>query len=301
MKRKFFIQKTCNFCHSDLTRWKAVFPLNEEQNLMQCERCSLIFNDKCRIDFENIYGMGYFNPTKKQKKEDVGGYYDYKNMRAKVKKEYYFAIEFINNYIRKQIHRKVRVLDVGSGYGYFLEYFKHTSAFLSALEVSDVCIQYMKKEMPFLDTIKGDFLSLDVKNKYDIICMFEFIEHVIDPMAVLEKAYRLLHKDGFLIITTPNIGSPLFQILKRNWPAIHPQHHNHYFSKVTLSKYLRTIGFRTNRLTEENILYFSFFHIRNRLISVFPWMAIVLNIFSFLDGRLLPIFSGGSMNVIAKK
>lgn len=303
MKKKYLTQKQCNYCYSKPKSWEKLFSLNETQNLMQCRTCQLIFNDRSRIDFENIYGVEYFEPSCRTEKQDVGGYYDYKNMKTKINKEYKFAIDFITRFIKKHQARKnkVQVLDVGCGYGFFLANFKTTGASLYALEISDVCVAHMKKKFPYLNVIKGDFIKYDFKKKFDIICMFEFIEHMTNPAVTLAKAYRLLCKDGYLIITTPNIGNPSFKILKRNWPAIHPQHHNYYFTKDTLTSFLRKTKFHIQLISEEKILYFSYFHIRNRLTSVFPFLSPILKLFASSDETLMPIFSGGSLNVIAKK
>lgn len=299
--KKYFVQKKCNFCNSTQKSWKKLFDLNNDQSLFQCKKCNMIFNDRSRVDFETIYGIEYFNPKDKLKKQDIGGYYDYKNIknnRMKIQKEYAFAIDFILNLLQK---KRLTILDVGSGLGLFLEQFKNADAELYALEVSDTCISYMKKNSPYLSILKGDFLNMNIEKKFDVISMFEFIEHVISPLQVLQKAHKLLHKNGYLIITTPNIGNISFRILKRNWPAIHPLHHNFYFEKSTLCNYLAKIGFKIKRLEEKNILYFSYLHIRNRLSSVFPFLSPVLSQFKMFDSKLVPVFSGGSINLIAVK
>ncbi len=56
-----------------------------------------------------------------------------------------------------------------------------------------------------------DFYDLDeINGRYDLVCMFEVIEHVTVDIAhdILEKAYDVLAPGGTLMITTPNIYYP---------------------------------------------------------------------------------------------
>jgi len=56
-----------------------------------------------------------------------------------------------------------------------------------------------------------DFYELeDVSGKYDLVCMFEIIEHVSPPLAlaILKKCYEVLNPGGVLMVTTPNIYYP---------------------------------------------------------------------------------------------
>jgi SAM-dependent methyltransferase len=56
-----------------------------------------------------------------------------------------------------------------------------------------------------------DFYNLeDICGKYDIVCMFEVIEHVRPETAknILAKCYEVLEPGGLLFVTTPNIFYP---------------------------------------------------------------------------------------------
>jgi SAM-dependent methyltransferase len=58
---------------------------------------------------------------------------------------------------------------------------------------------------------RHDFYSLDeITGQYDIVCMFEVIEHVSPELALtmLKKAYGALKPGGRLFVTTPNIYYP---------------------------------------------------------------------------------------------
>lgn len=60
-----------------------LFALNDEQKLLKCSECGLVFNDRCRTDFTNVYNTEYYETSKK---ESAGGYFSYDNMESVVKK-----------------------------------------------------------------------------------------------------------------------------------------------------------------------------------------------------------------------
>lgn len=56
-----------------------------------------------------------------------------------------------------------------------------------------------------------DFYKLeDISGNYDLVCMFEVIEHVSPELAMqmLNKSFEVLNKGGLVVITTPNIFYP---------------------------------------------------------------------------------------------
>ena len=60
-------------------------------------------------------------------------------------------------------------------------------------------------------TIQHDFHDLtEVTGQYEIICMFEIIEHVKPEVAIeiLAKSYEVLAPGGLIFITTPNVYYP---------------------------------------------------------------------------------------------
>ncbi len=50
----------CNLCGRPTRQAVRLFPLNPDQTLCRCPNCQLVFNDRFRIDMENIYEQGYF-------------------------------------------------------------------------------------------------------------------------------------------------------------------------------------------------------------------------------------------------
>lgn len=88
-----------------------------------------------------------------------------------------------------------------------------------------------------LDVIKGTFSPLDFpENSFDLVRINHVIEHVPDPVGLLNGIYRILKPGGLLIGETENINCPSFRVFGRYWALLHLPYHLLLFSKDTLEK-----------------------------------------------------------------
>jgi SAM-dependent methyltransferase len=55
--------------------------------------------------------------------------------------------------------------------------------------------------------IQGDIESAEISEKFDLIVCGEVIEHMADVDAFIEKLKGMLDKDGYLLLTIPNLSS----------------------------------------------------------------------------------------------
>jgi len=80
----------------------------------------------------------------------------------------------------------------------------------------------------------GSALKLPFKNNsYDTVLSTQVIEHVIDPQIMIKEAYRVLKKNGYLILT-----APLF------W-CLHEEPNDYFrFTKYSLSALLNKENFK---------------------------------------------------------
>ena len=148
---------------------------------------------------------------------------------------------------------------------------------------------------------KMDFMEYDGDESYDFITMFEFIEHTLDPRTILEKVAQIIKPGGYVLLTTPNIGSLFFKIMEKKWPALHQYCHNYYYTAATMTKLVEKTGFEVVYLKKRILLWTSIYQLRKRFVELFPWLGAVFNLFSFLDARAIPFFSGGSIEFILQK
>ena len=286
----------CILCHSRENEWRRIFALNADQDLVQCKKCGLFFNNFQRIDFETIYTNDYF-----RKDECVGsggGFFNYSALERGIQRMYKFAKIFILSISDPKI--KYKLMDIGCSYGFFLKMFKKEKNFsLLGVELNKMSAEEAQKQG--LNICIIPFEELTDTEKYDYITFFELIEHTLSPVEVMKKINSLLEPGGYAIFSTPDIGSVFFKILGKKWSSIHPAVHNYYFDESTVKMLVKTSGFEIVSIQKSNFMWSDSFHFRKRLSEMFPLLKKVLKVTSFMDPWVLPFFNGGDLRVIVRK
>jgi 2-polyprenyl-3-methyl-5-hydroxy-6-metoxy-1,4-benzoquinol methylase len=137
-------------------------------------------------------------------------------------------------------------LDVGGGAGWELNVLKQADKRISYTQVVDLDTDAEKLanangHQYFCGRIE-DFTS---EKKFDVILMLNLIEHVANPLAVLEQARTLLSPSGIILIKTPNIDSWDARLFRnKNWGGFHCPRHWTLFTKESLSGLVEKAGLK---------------------------------------------------------
>ena len=81
------------------------------------------------------------------------------------------------------------------------------------------------------------------ENYFDVVTMWDVIEHLTDPATELRHVCRVLKAGGIFAIHTIDIESPFARLMGRRWPWL-MEMHLYYFSPRTLGKMLQKNGFQ---------------------------------------------------------
>lgn len=286
----------CVLCQSPATRAATLFSLNPNQKLLCCRNCGLVFNDNCRDDHEVIYNDDYFETSEKP---SPGGYFAYDGMEKAVQKTYGFATRYITQRTRSSSDH-IRLLDIGCGYGFFLKQFKDNPHIqLFGVEIS---VKAAKEASKYVENLYRETAeNISFTESFDVVVAFELIEHLLDPPAFLKKAHHFLRDDGRLFLSTPDVGSLWFRLLKKRWPGIHPNYHNVYFSRKTLRQMADLCGFEVVHIHSRPFFYTNICHVRRRLSELFPLIGRCLGLLKPLDACTIPFLNGGDLQVVLKK
>ena len=116
-----------------------------------------------------------------------------------------------------------RILDVGSGGGLFLDKlheqgFKRIMGIDPFLEKDIVSKDYEIRKMTIEELV-------DDKRTFDIIILSHVFEHLEEPINSLKDIYKLLDKDGMLILRTPISTSLAFEKFQNDWFQIDAPRH----------------------------------------------------------------------------
>jgi SAM-dependent methyltransferase len=77
---------------------------------------------------------------------------------------------------------------------------------------------------------------------FEVITMWDVIEHFDDPLCELRHAFRLLRPGGVIVIHTIDIGSLTARVMGERWPFL-MEMHLIFFSRATLRAMLEKAGF----------------------------------------------------------
>ncbi len=294
---KYLEMSNCVLCGRPASEATVLFELNSDQKLLRCG-CGLIYNDRCRADIEDLYDSNYYEGWEAA---CPGGYFSYSQMERATNKTDRFASSFIRSR-SKDRGGKIRLLDIGCGYGFFLKQFKGEPGMeLAGIEASRVAADKAAEVAD--DIVHGRFEDVDFSQKsdFDFVAAFEVVEHLLDPVGFLKKANRVLKDGGHLFMSTPDIGSLWFKMLKKRWPGIHPYYHNVYFSKMTLGTVAEKCDFEIVKMRSKNYYYTNIRHVRKRLSELFPVVGKFFAILKPFDAITVPFLNGGDLQVILRK
>jgi 2-polyprenyl-3-methyl-5-hydroxy-6-metoxy-1,4-benzoquinol methylase len=78
---------------------------------------------------------------------------------------------------------------------------------------------------------------------FDVITMWDVLEHVTNPKNTISEIYRILSNDGVLVVRLPNYDSLDAKMFGQYWAGFDPPRHLFVFNRSTLSNLFRQCGF----------------------------------------------------------
>ena len=140
-----------------------------------------------------------------------------------------------------------RLLEVGCGNGKRLARMRALGWEVMGQEIDPVAAEYARTQKG-IPVHLGSLETLDEPNEYDAVIVSHVIEHVHDPVDLLRNCYRLLKKDGLLLMLTPNAESFGHRRFGSAWRGLEPPRHLHLFTCKTLTQLGQRAGFSHQRV-----------------------------------------------------
>ena len=134
------------------------------------------------------------------------------------------------------------LLDVGCYTGVFVEIAGQRGWDAWGVEPSNWAVSQARARG--LHVVQGTLDTADLPEAYfDVVTLWDVIEHVINPRRTLQQAHRLLKPGGWVVVHTIDIDSLFARLLGARWPWL-MEMHIYYFSRRTLRMMLEQCGFR---------------------------------------------------------
>jgi len=198
-------------------------------DLFFCHDCEIIFSEFIDEKFENNYievlDDLYISQLKNKKLY-------FKNLIVK-----------LSNIINKNHD----VLELGAYYGAFGSEIKNKVNSYVGVELSSHACEYAKKNfnLNIQNSNIYDFFETN-KKKFDTIFLFDVIEHLDDPDAIINICSKNLKQNGNLVLSTMNMDSLVAKLTGKYYPWIIPMH-KFYFTNKSIRKYLSKNHLKLNK------------------------------------------------------
>lgn len=221
----------CCVCdNSNPSEFKVLYQ-KEKFSVVECNKCSFTFIPpyfRKQISYENY------------KDENVAN-----------------AVRNGNNFVKIERH-KLRydlikkfkasgsLFDLGAGWGHFMLTGQMLGYDVYGIEIAEQPYLYSKNDLKLpVDHI--DFFEMKDDKKFDIVTMWDVLEHIDKADDVIAKCARITAKDGYIVIQVPQIDSYFAKKHKDNWKMMGLDHVN-YFGKKTITQLLKKHGYEVKTI-----------------------------------------------------
>jgi SAM-dependent methyltransferase len=208
-----------------------------------CSNCTFVYvtprlTGQALLD---VYNETYWKSDNPKER----GYADYAKESALYLKTYKKRMKLVS----KWLPQPGRILDVGCAAGYFLRVAQQHGHDVHGVELSEAISQAAIQSLGS-DRVYNGFLDDAVEargwepHSFDLITIWDVIEHVPDPQSLLDSILKLIKPGGKLLLETQNVESRLANKLGKRWHHYKHDEHLYHFSPQTVERLLSDSGYK---------------------------------------------------------
>jgi 2-polyprenyl-3-methyl-5-hydroxy-6-metoxy-1,4-benzoquinol methylase len=254
----------CPVCEHESDPDDAAFLTKDGFDLVRCPACGLVSRRVLpdRAELAELYADEYFRDAA----GTTGGYADY------------LADEPLHRSLARRRLQRLEtlsyggraLLDVGAAAGFFVSEAVKRGWDARGVDVSPVMVEYATSRLG-VSIACGEIGDVG-DGPFDVVTMWDYIEHAIDPAKDIATVAQLLPPGGMIALSTGDIDSLAARVSGSRWHLLTPRHHNFFFSARTLTRLLETRGFEVEDVRHPGARY-SMSHAFYKLGSALPGRA----------------------------
>jgi len=246
---------TCRICkstnpHTEYEPRELMFGTREVFKYFQCSDCECLQITDIPSDMSSHYPDNYYSYS------ESGSQSGWEQFKKRMSVRYAaFGGSALGRYFNKRdryydveslrplnLKADARILDVGCGSGYFLDALAD-AGFESLMGIDP----YLSDELssnPRLHQL--DIFQVD--GEFDVVTFHHSLEHLEDPIAVLEKAKQLLAPGGHCVIRVPTVSSEAWERYGIDWVQLDAPRHFYLFSLKSMEKLATAAGLKLDNI-----------------------------------------------------
>lgn len=208
---------------------------------VQCKRCRLVLN---QTGFSKEEVNDFYN-------EDYQKNNSFKQGSVVTPREHYelamHSMRPVAEHLKNYLQPSWKVADIGAATGEFLDLIKDRVDSCLGIELNQKYRDFMREELD-IDATSKDYLTSNYKENFDLIVINATLDHMYNPLGVLDKVYQDLKPGGMFYIQTVNDNQALKEFLPNESRQMFKKfmyQRAHYlsFTESTLRQAVEQIGF----------------------------------------------------------
>ena len=200
-------------------------------------------------------GCGLVTTTPRLKREELEAYYsrEYWGEAPADDQHWVRRDQAPRTVFLERFRRQGRILDVGCGLGLFLLALDPARWERYGLEVMPAAYQEAVRRLGAGHVLQEEITSAGFPPQhFDVVTFWDALEHLPNPLAALQEAFRLLRPGGLALLRLPNFASYLARRFGEDWYELAVPYHLYHFTPATLTQRLAAAGFRV-RIMEDSL------------------------------------------------
>lgn len=223
----------CRLCGSDDLFLYYTQGNKGQFKFYKCNNCSLVNYDVSAGLSQEKYGDYYIDPFDEKHRSNKGQLNTF-------------------NFIKKQITKKGSAFEIGCGNGKLLYLLKKDGWKTKGLDLSSFAVTNIRNILG-IEVFCQNIFDYEDDNKYDLVILRHVLEHLIDPIRIMNKINKMLKDEGFALLEFPNIeGWDLkakrflekFGLAKRKYSDNYLPGHCNEYCKKSFEYLAKIAGFR---------------------------------------------------------
>jgi SAM-dependent methyltransferase len=224
--------------------------------VMRCAQCELVSTSPVPEDLERYYPRSYrrYNPL----------------ILAILKTLYRFRVSRWNALFQKP----GRALELGCGDGFMLNALRSKGWEVCGTERTDEMARFAREHFGLTVFVESSS-NISQDKKFDLVILFQVLEHLADPLEQLARARALVSDQGNVIVCVPNIASWQSLFGTHRWFHLDVPRHLFHYSPSSLGSLANAAGLKVG-----SVSYVSIEH------DPYGWVQTILNVVCNNNNRL---------------